>query len=166
MKLINRQPSIKELRTALNVLSSLDIDVPNEIFVCLSDRIQKKEKERLSRRINRMSEEELIRYGSRQKNTLRVICNDGRLLQGRTNDVTFVQALKEVGPDRLKTLSLKVRRSMVFKVDETGERKRIKNYQLLAPGLFVYEKTTASEKKQILQSIDKAYQLDWEVSVI
>ena len=161
-----RKPNIKELRTTLNVLATLDIEVPNDILVELSDRIRQKEKDKLSRKLNRMSEEELIRYGNRQKSTLRVLLPDGRLIQGRTNDVTFLLALKEADHIQLRGIEMKVRRNPVFLPDPTLERRRIKNYTLLSPGLFVFTKTTAAEKKKILSTVTDRLQLEWEISII
>lgn len=161
-----RKPNLKELRTTLNVLATLDIEVPNQILVELSDRIRQKEKEKLTRKINRMSEEELIRYGNRQRSTLRVLLPDGRLLQARTNDATFMLAIQEAGPERLRGIEMKIKRNPLFIIDETDERRRIKNYIFLIPGLFIYGKTSAAEKKKILTTISDRLLLEWEVSVI
>lgn len=161
-----RKPTLKDLRTTLNVLATLDIEVPNHLLVELSERIRQKEKDKLSRKINRMSEEELIRFGNRQKSTLRIILNDGRLIQSRTNETSFLLAIKEAGYEHLQGFEMKVRRNPVFLFDPTCKRQRIKNYALLSPGLFVYTKTTAAEKKKILVTIAEKLLLEWEISVI
>ena len=162
----NRKPNLKELRTTLNVLSKLDCTVPQSLLVLLSDRIREMESMRLTRRLSRMSEEELIRYGNRQRSTLRVLLADGRLIQCRTNEETFLLALHEIGTERLQNIEYRIHRVPFFLPDETGLRRRIHNYTLLQPGLFFYARTTAAEKRTLLLHLDNLFQLGWDVSVV
>lgn len=161
-----RKPNLKELRTALSVLSKLDCHVPPTLLVHLSDRIREMESLRLKRRLNRMSEEELIRYDNRQRSTLRIVLADGRLLQHRTNDETFFLALQEIGQERLQGVEYLLHRHPFFLLDSTSLRRRIPNYTLLRPGLFYYARTTAAEKLGLLSYLDNLLQLGWDISVV
>lgn len=167
MKSPNRQPSIKEMRVTLNVLAALDLKVPDEVLIELSNRIQEQEKVKLVRRVNRMTEEQLIKYENRPRTTLRVILADGRLVQGRTNDATFLMALKELPREWLTTCDYKVRRHPLIVTDDSGKRKRFKYYLPLDDdGIYVFMKTTAVVKSQILRYFDELYHLGWEIAVI
>ena len=153
------------MKTTLNVLSAIGIPVPDEILIELSDRIRTKEERNKNRKINRMSEEELIHYHSRQKTTLRIVLDDGRLIQGRTNDVTFTMALRELGQERIKHVTYNIGRKPLFIFDDTSNKMRFKHYLIVEPGLLVYGKTTAVQKKQILDIFDQKYQLNWDISI-
>lgn len=161
-----KQPTIKDLRTTLNVLSTLNADVPPELLRELSRILRERESQRLKRRVNRMTEEQLISFESRRRTTLRVNMDDGRLIQLKNNELTFLEALKEVGRDRLRSYEIHVRRHPLFIIDEQQSRKRIPNYVLLCPGLFVYKKTTAAEKKHILEELDNSFRLNWDIEIM
>lgn len=165
MKTAIKQPSVRDMRITLNVLSALGIPVPEGILIELSERIRTKEEQRRTRRISRMSEEDLIRYQSRSRTSLRVVLSDGRLLQGRTNDTTFVMALQEVGAQRIQSAPYRLGRKPLFVFDATASRVRYKNYLIIAPGVLVWSKTTAAQKQQILEHFDQTYQLGWTISL-
>lgn len=166
MKTVSKQPSIKDLRTTLNVLATLEVPVPDEVLITLSERIQQREQQKLTRKLNRMSEEQLIHYSSRQKKTLRVVLKDGRLLQGKTNDITFVEALRAIDPEQLAAVTYWVRSHPLVVYDDTANKRLYKHYFIVTPGVLVYGKTTAAEKKTILDYLDEKFQLNWEVNII
>lgn len=166
MKSPKKQPTLKDLRTTLNVLTSLDIDVSDEVLVEISDRIREREKQTQLRRINRMSEEDLIAYANRQRTKLRVTLPDGRLLLAKNNGATFLMALSEIGGDKLLAADYKIRRNPLVIQDPSARRRRFKHYVPLEEGIYIYLKTTAAEKKQILNYLDELYELQWEVEIV
>lgn len=166
MKSPCKQPTLKDLRTSLSVLASLDIDIPEEIFVEISNQIREREKIKTVRRINRMSEEDLIDYANRQRTKLRVTLADGRMIQERNNGATFLSALKEVGTERLITTDYKIRRNLLIIKDESPRKRRFKNYVHLDEKIYVYLKTTAEEKKRILNYLDELYELNWDIEIL
>lgn len=158
-------PTLRELRITLNVLATLEEEVPNTLLLALSERIKAKEKQKLTRKLNRMTEEELIRYQERPRRSLRVVLSDGRLIKGRTNDQTFLQVLKTVGFEQLCSIEMRIRRSPLLYIDSTRERVLHRGYVLLMPGVFVLRKTTSDEKRHVLETLDQQFQLGWEISV-
>ena len=153
------------MRTALRVLESLDIEVPNDLLAELSRRIRLEEDMRSSRKIDRMSEEDLITYENRKRTSLRVNLPDGRLLHFRTNDQTFEAALREIDLESLKTVDLRVRNHPMLLFDASGKRQRMTGYKFVCPGLFLYRKTTAMEKLTALQRLDEALQLNMDIEL-
>lgn len=166
MKKVSKQPTIKDLRTTLNVLATLTVPVPDEVFVEISAHIQQREEAKLTRRLNRMSEEQLIQYTSRQKKILRVVLPDGRLIQGKTNDITFVEALRTIAPEQLAGVTYWVRTHPLVVYDDTVNKRMYKHYYILSPGVLIYGKTTGAEKKSILEMLDQKLQLNWEITLI
>lgn len=160
-----RKITLKDMRTTLRVLESLDMQVPNALLAEISQRIRREEQLRDSRRMNRMSEEDLISYDNRKKTSLRVNLPDGRLLHFRTNDQTFEAALREIGAERLSKVDLRVKTHPLLLFDATGKRCRITGYKFVAPGLFVYRKTTTQEKLSALQQIDETLQLNIDLEI-
>lgn len=161
-----KQPNLKDLRTTLNVLSTLDVEVPQELLTCLSEKIRQKESSKLSRRMNRMTEEELIQFEARKRVTLRINLPDGRLIQRKTNELTFEAALMEMGYDLLASVDYPIRRKPFILHDATKQRKRIPNYKFVMPGIFIYRKSTAEDKKALLDYIDCTYRLDWDIDIV
>lgn len=165
MKTAFKTPTLREMRIALDVLATLEADVPNEIMLELSGKIREREEKRLSRRLNRMSEEELIRYSAKTRTTLRVITDDGRLIQAKTNDITFVNALRLVGKDRLLCYSARKGRKPIIVHDPTENHNRHKQYLLVGDGVLVHGRLTAAEKKRVLDQLDERYELGWTITV-
>lgn len=161
-----KSPTLKDMRTTLNVLSSLSVDVPDAVFIELSNLIQEKEEKRFRRKVNRMSEEELIRFSSRQKKSLRILLSDGRLLHAKTNNATFVLALQEVGAERLQDADLKMGRKPLFLFTSTHNKSLYKNYLIVSQNVLVYAKTTAEDKRRILMQLDERYELNWQISIV
>lgn len=158
---------LKDLKTALRVLGTLDTEVPREVFIEISQRIRNKETANEERRMKNMSEEELVRHENRTRRILRVNTLDGRILQERTNDATFLLALQEAGKDQLNAIEhLVVRNHPLFIHDLSGKRKRITNYKMIQSGLFVFNKTKTSEKLYILKQLDSQLQLNWDIQLI
>lgn len=156
---------LKDLKTAYNVLCELDYPVPTELLLHLSTIIRDTETRTTERRIARMTEEQLIRMESKQKRTLVIYTADGRLIQKRTSELTFRAAIREIQPERIADMGLRLGRRPVIHYDETQLRRRISGYYYLCPGYFVIAKSTAAEKLRILQQIDQKLQLDWDVIV-
>lgn len=161
-----KQPNLKDLRTTLNVLSTLDVDVPQELLTCLSEKIREKENSKLTRRMNRMTEEELIQYEARKRVTLRINLPDGRLIQRKTNEQTFEAALIEMGYNLLANVDYPIRRKPFILHDTTKLRKRIPNYKFVMPGIFVFRKSTGEDKKALLDYIDCTFRLDWDIEIV
>lgn len=177
MKNPAKQPTLKDLRTTLRVLTTLDADVPEALLVELTDRIVEKECVQHVRLMNRMTEEQLIKYENRKRTTLRVTTSAGcaggtgpmgrgRMLQAKNNGATFMMALQEMGREQLTAADYRIRRNPLFIEDATGRSRRFKNYVPLLPGLYVYMKTTAAEKKRILEYYDELYGLNWEIELV
>ena len=160
-----RKCTLKDMRTALRVLESLDMEVPCHLLAELSRRIRQEEDMRSSRKIDRMSEEDLIAYGSRKKTSLRVNLPDGRLLHFRTNDLTFEAALREIDLEQMKTVDLRLKGRPMLLFDDSRRRQRITGYKYVCPGLFVYRKTTSQEKLTVLQRLDVALQLNMDIEL-
>ena len=112
-----------------------------------------------------MSEEDLISYESRRKTSLRVNLPDGRLLHFRTNDQTFEAALREIDPEQMKTVDLRIKGRPLLLFDDSRKRQRITGYKLVHPGLFVCRKTTSQEKLAALQRLDETLQLNMEIEL-
>lgn len=161
-----KQPNLKDLRTTLNVLSTLEVEVPQELLTCLSEKIRQKESSKLTRRMNRMTEEELIQFEARKRVTLRINLPDGRLIQRKTNDQTFEAALIEIGRDKLASIDYPIRRKPFIIYDATLQRKRIPNYKFVMPGIFILRKSTGEDKKALLDFLDCTYHLDWDIDIV
>lgn len=166
MKSAIRKPSIKDLKTALNVLSVLSVEVPDSVFVELSETIRRRESERNTRRLNRMTEDELIRYGQRPRTTLQVILPDGHLIQARRNAQTFVMALAEVGEERLAAFRYMVGRKQLLVFDNTQNKKLYRHYLIVRPGILVYGKITSEVMRNILLALDEQFLLNWEIRLV
>ena len=114
---------LKDLKTTLRVLGKLDTEVPKEILIEISQKILSKEAAREERRMKRMSEEELVRHEKRTRRILRVNTFDGRILQEKTNEATFLLALQEAGMDQLEAIDhLILRHNPLFIHDSSGRR--------------------------------------------
>lgn len=157
---------IKDLKIAYNVLCELDHSVPTELLVHLSQKIRAIETRSMERKMARMSEEQLIHLAEKQKRTLRIYLPDGRLIQKSTSEATYREAVREIGPEAVVGLNLKLGRKDVIRRDETFSRRRYKHYFYLKPGYFLVDATTAAERFAILRSIDEQLHLDWEIELV
>jgi len=166
MKKVAKQPTIRDLRATLNVLATMNVPVPDEIFVEISTRIKEREEAQLTRKLNRMSEEQLIQFSSKQRKILRVILPDGRLLQGKTNDITFIEALRTIDPEKLAEVTYWVRSHPLVVYDDTLNKRMYKHYFILSPGVLIYGKTTGAEKRAILEMLDEKFELNWEIRML
>lgn len=158
-------PTLKDLRTTYRVLSHLETEVPQPLLIALAERIKKLEQRKLTNRIARMSEEDLIRYQETARRRLRINLPDGRIIQEKTNEATFYAALKEANPAKVMSLDIQVRGHALL-VGLAPERKQLTGHKLLASGCFVVRGTKAAERYKILERIDASLQLDWKIEFI
>jgi len=148
------------------VLSELEHPVPKDLLVYLADRIRTQEATTMQRRIARMTEEQLIRLDTKQKRILKIYLPDGRMIQKDNSGTTFRAAIQEIGAERVAPLRLKVNRKEIILWDVTKKRRRIKHYYFLQPGYFLFEHMNAAERFAILNTIDEALQLNWEIEFV
>ncbi len=159
------KPNIKDLRTTLHVLDFFGNLAPDELKVEISKCIRQAEDTKTEKRMSRLSDDELYKYENRKKTTLRINLSDGRLIQRKTNDQTFDAALLEIGLERLATTSFFIKNHPLVLHDATLQRRRCTGYRYLAPGLFVYKKTTVFEKQNALLHYDECLCLDWDIEI-
>lgn len=160
------KPNLKELRSALKVLESLDTEVPERIFVAISDLIRQREERNHTNKINRLSEEDLIRLDNFVPRRLRVTTSSGRIVHHRRNVLTFHSALQLLTMEQLAGIDIQVRRHAVFIIDPSQQRRVLRGYKLLMPGVFVYSRLVVSEMVDVLQHIDRRLELDWDVDTV
>lgn len=158
--------TITDLKTAYNVLCDLDYPVPQELLVHMAQRIRATEMHNAERRVSRMTEEQLIRLANKQRRILRIYTADGRMIQRASAELTFREAIRELSPDELAQLGLRVGRKQVILRDETQARRRIHGYYFLQPGYFLLSGTRAVDKYDILRRIDAQLRLNWEIELI
>lgn len=157
---------LKDLKTTYNTLTELTFDVPAELLVHIANLIRQKESLSLERRMNRMSEEELIQMQERQRRTLRINTPDGRIIQKKVNEATFRAAMAELDAESVSALGLTIGRKPAVLFDASMKRQRIKGYTLVKPGLFVVSKSTSEEKLRVMVDIDSALELDWDIELV
>lgn len=159
------KPTLKDLRTTYRVLTKLDKHVPQELLVDIADLIKAEEKSRTYRKIARMSEEDLIHYQAVPKRRLRINLPDGRIIQEKTNENTFYNALREISFDQLLSLDLRVKDVPVF-VGFKENRKQLTHYKMLRESCFVFRKIKAEDRLPLLKKIDERLQLNWDIELI
>jgi len=157
---------LKDLKITYNTLTELEHPVPKELIVHIASLIREVEGRNLERKLNRMSEEELIALESRQRRTLRINTPDGRIIQKKVNEATFRTAMAELDAENVSALGLTIGRKPLVVFDATMKRQRIKGYAFLKPGFFVISKSTAEEKFRALNDIDTALELDWDIDLV
>jgi len=157
---------IKDLKIAYNVLSELDYPVPKDLLVDIAQTIRTQETTTMQRRIARMSEEQLIRLDTKQKRTIKIYLPDGRMIQKSTSALTFREAIKEIGAEKIAPLRLMVGHKEVIRIDATQKRRRIKHYYFLQPGYFLLDKTNPAERYAILTQLDELLRLNWEIEFV
>lgn len=156
------KPTLKDLRTTYRVLTHLDEQVPQSLIIALADRIKAEEKSRQYRKIARMSEEDLIRYQATPKRRLRINLPNGRIIQEKTNEATFYTALCELDFAQVLALGLKLKGHPVF-VGFPQPRKLLNGHKMLHEGCFVRRNLKSDERIKLLQHLDEALQLNWEI---
>jgi len=157
---------IKDLKIAYNVLSELDYPVPKDLLVDIAQKIRIQETNTMQRRIARMSEEQLIRLDNKQKRTIKIYLPDGRMIQKANSVLTFREAIKEIGAEKIAPLHLKAGHKEVILTDTTQKRRRIKHYYFLQPGYFLLDTTNPTDRYTILTQIDEFLRLNWEIEFI
>lgn len=158
-----KRPSIKDYRTALHVLEYMG-GCPSDLMVSISERIRDMERTSRDRKLSRMTEEDIIEYEERQKNRLRISTFDGRLIQRKTNDETFLAALLEAGLDRVCALDIIINRQPLVLHDPA--RKLKKGYTKVADGYFVRRIRTQRDRLALLRHIDSSLQLNWDIEKV
>ena len=161
-----KNPSLKELRATHRVLTMLDFPVPNELKLYISSQIAEKEKRMRQRKIDRMSEEELIAFDGKKHYRLRVYLKDGRFIQMKTNRLTFEQALKEIDFTLAPHFDLRLGSKPLFHVDASEKQRRVQKYHFIKPGLFVLSGISASRLKEILERLDEFLELGWDIELV
>lgn len=159
------KPTLKDLKTAHRVLTVLDYPVANDLMLYLSSQITEKEKAKKQRRMERMSDEQLIAEDEKKHTRLRVTLKDGRFIQMKYNKDTFEQAIKEIDWSTTP-YDLTLGNKQVFHIDPTGRQRRVKNYVFVKPGFFVLKGKTTNQMKEILERIDESMQMGLEVEII
>lgn len=154
---------LTDLKKAYNVLCDLDYSVPQALLVHISDRIRTTEHRNVERRKSRMTEEQLIRWENRKMHAIRIILPDGRMIQRKNNQATFLEAIREIGPERIASLNLKIGRNPVILKDETQKRRYFRNHVFIKPGYFLVGKTTTMQKAAILRTLDDRLRLGLEI---
>ncbi len=159
------KPTLKDLRTTYRVLSKLDEPVPQKLLVALAEKIKAEEKSRDYRKLARMTEEDLIRYQAVPKRRLRIDLPDGRIIQEKTNEATFLLALKEMDFQDVLAQGLNRRGTPLF-VGFAKPRKQLNGHKMLHEGCFVLRNIKPDERIKILQHLDEALQLGWEIKLV
>lgn len=159
------KPSLKDLRTAYRVLSHLEAEVPQSLLVHLADLIKSEERSRQYRKLARMTEEDLIRYQATPRRRLRINLPDGRILQERTNELTFYAALRELDPLRVMALGFQHRDQPLFVLFD-GPRRQLNGHKLLSEGWFVVRGLKSDQRLQLLRQLDQVLCLDWDILLI
>lgn len=159
------KPTLKDLRTTYRVLSKLDEPVPQKLLVALAERIKAEEKSRDYRKLARMTEEDLIRHQAVPKRRLRIDLPDGRIIQEKTNEATFYAALREIDFQQILQLDLKQKGQPLF-VGFSQPRKVLVGHKQLHESCFVRRSIKADERLRLLQRLDEALQLNWEILLI
>ena len=159
-----RKIKLKDLKTANQVLLRLDYPVPTELKAHISSLIRSEEESLKERRMERMTDEQLLRLDERHRTKLRVTTSDGRIIQSRLNVETFMLALKESGADHLTFDGMRVRSRQVAIYNPS--RQRISGYLPLNEGLFIFRGFSACEMQSVLLHIDQQLQLDWTIEVL
>lgn len=157
--------NLKDLRTTYRVLSRIDEPVPHELMVALAKRIRNEEKSRAYRKIARMSEEELIQYQASPKRRLRINLSDGRIIQEKTNEATFYNALREIDFSSLLALGLRQKASPIF-VGFTSKRLQLNGYKLLHESCFVLRSIKPADRIMLLRRIDEELRLNWDIELL
>lgn len=156
------KPTLKDLRTTYRVLSHLEEPVPQELLIFLSELIKAEEKSRHYRKMARMSEEDLIRYQAAPKRRLRINLPNGRIIQEKTNEDTFYTALREIDFAQILAFDLKIKGQPIF-VGFSQPRKLLIGHKMLHDGCFVRRNLKSDERLKLLQRLDEALQLNWEI---
>lgn len=158
--------SLRDLRITYRTLQRLPADeVPSQLIVTLAEMIKQEERHQLTNKISRMSEEDLIRYQDTPRRRLRIDLPDGRIIQQKTNELTFWEALREAGPRRIALLDITLRQRP-FVVAMDPKRKQLNGYKALGDGCFVLRSVRPDERLDLLRRLDAALQLGWDIRLV
>ena len=117
-------------------------------------------------------EVEHIEFGPRQKRTSKIapktgLCihrNDGSILQEHNAAATFIAAIQEAG--LLKVRSLDVRFCRINIVSTTKDKKYSQAQHEVEPGLYILTHSSTKDKKKMLDRINSALNMGWQVEII
>ncbi len=98
------------------------------------------------------------------KTGLCVYRRDGSILQERDAATTFVAAIVEAGPLRVRQLGLKHCRINI--VSTTKDKKYSDAQREVERGLYVLTHSSTKAKKNILDQISETFQLGWKVEIV
>lgn len=98
------------------------------------------------------------------KSSLRVIKNDGTLIEGKNAAQILVNAIKIAGP--LKVRELNITCCKVPLVSTTKDRKYSIRQIEVMPGLYVITHSSNVMKKDFLEKISNTLHLGWKIEVI
>lgn len=157
------KPTLKDLRTTYSVLTKLTDGVPQPLLVRLAAMIRAEEQSRQYRKLARMTEEDLIRYQAHEPRRLRINLPDGRIVQEKTNEQTFYSALRELDFGAVVSLDLRMHGNPIFVAFATP-RKQYNGYKALRESCFVLRSLRPDERVSLLQRLDEALCLGWEIS--
>ena len=104
----------------------------------------------------------MIRLGVRVN--LCVYRKDGSVMQERDAATTFVAAIVEAGPLRVRQLGLKYCRINI--VSTTKDQKYGRAQREIERGLYVLTHSNTKDKKKMLDRISNALHLGWTVEII
>ncbi len=111
-------------------------------------------------------------FGPRQKRTSKIapktgLCihrRDGSILQEHNAAATFISAIQEAG--LLKVRSLDVRFCRINIVSTTKDKKYGQAQHEVEPGLYVLTHSSTKDKKKMLDKINSALNMGWDVEII
>lgn len=161
-----RETYYKELRVTHRFLSECDLAVPRELMVEISRLLQEEQQRRHQRKLNRATEEQLIRMHNKPMRILQIMMADGMLVRGATNAQTYLDALEEIGLDRLLEFDFRYGKHAVLIYDPTLKRRRIQGYWFLRPGYFVCRLKDSRAMAKVLDTIDRTLQLNMQIKLV
>ena len=111
-------------------------------------------------------------FGPRQKRASKIapktgLCihrKDGSILQEHNAAATFIEAIKEAG--LLRVRSLDVRFCRINIVSTTKDKKYSQAQHEVEPGLYVLTHSSTKDKKKMLDKINSSLNMGWNVEII
>ena len=161
------EPTLQQIKRKLTLVVDYNPDAPVRV--------------RLSHDVNSFKEEDFVELTPDPQAThgthviinpskhaaptgLRVIRKDGSVIQEKYAADTMVAAIKEAGVRRVRDLGIIC--CKVPLVSTTKDKKYGNTQEEVEPGLFVIKHSNNKMKKDYLDTISKAFNLDWIVEII
>ena len=98
------------------------------------------------------------------KTGLCIYRKDGTILQEHDAATTFTSAIVEAGLVRVRELGLKFCRVNI--VATTKDKKYAHTQREAAPGLYVLTHSSTKDKKKMLDKINSALKMGWEIEIV